>query len=193
MADLTNPGLFRFSGMYGAAYLMGPDTSPQLLSEVVEVSGAIEINRVDMPLVGRTSSGYKPGRETREGTIRLQKIDTKWEKRVYDYLSQGLDQRRANRDAGKPNLRPFTIQFEYDDPDALGIEKWQLNGCMIWRLPLGFAITDDVVEREYPLTWESEKPVYAFEAKTTTGPNGTTIAPSWYTGYGPPPVESTTT
>lgn len=180
MADNTNPGLYRFSGMYGAAYEGGGNT-PKLLSEVVEVSGAIEIGRTDMPLVGLTRNGYKPGRETREGTIRLQKIDTSWEMKVYQYLSQNLATRRHNRDQNRPNLRPFSIQFEYDDPDALGIEKWQLNGCMIWRLPLGFAITDDVVEREYPLTWESETPIYAFEAQTVTGPNGTSIQPRWFT------------
>lgn len=186
MADLSNQGLYRFSGMYGAAYRMGPGQTPELLTEVVEVSGAIEINRIDVPLVGRTSSGYKPGRESREGSIRLQKIDTSWEMEVYQYLSAGLEQRRRNRDAGLPNLRPFTIQFEYDDPDAIGIEKWQLNGCLIWRLPLGFSIADDVVEREYPLTWESETPIYSFKAKRTTTPQGTVIAPEWYAGYQPP-------
>ena len=186
MADLTNPGLFRFSGMYGAAYKVSSDSTPELLSEVVEVSGAVEINRVDMPLVGQTRSGFKPGRESREGTIRLQKIDTKWEMEVYKYLSQGLRQRRANRDAGLPNLRAFTIQFEYDDPDAIGIEKWQLNGCLIWRLPLGFSIADDVVEREFPMTWESETPIYAFSGKQTTTASGTIIAPDWYTSAPPP-------
>lgn len=188
MADINNPGLYRFSGMYGAAYIMGAGNTPRLLSEVVEVSGAIEIGRVDMPLVGRTSSGYKPGRESREGTIRLQKIDTSWEMMVYDYLSQSLTTRRKNRDNGTGNLRPFTIQFEYDDPDAVGIEKWQLNGCLIWRLPLGFAITDDVVEREYPLTWESETPVYAFKAEKGAGADASVIKPTWYTGYSPTPT-----
>ena len=182
MADNTNPGLYRFSGMYGAAYEMGQGQTPTLLSEVVEVSGAIEIGRTDMPLVGMTRNGYKPGRETREGTIRLQKIDTRWEWKVYQYLSQNLEQRRENRDKGIANMRAFTIQFEYDDPDAVGIEKWQLNGCMIWRLPLGFAITDDVVEREFPLTWESETPIYAFEAEAKTGTDGSTsIKPKWLT------------
>jgi hypothetical protein len=187
VADLTNPGLFRFSGMYGAAYRMTANEAPSLLSEVIEVSGAAEINRIEMPLVGQTRNGFKPGRESREGTLRLQKIDTRWEFEVWQFMSQGLAQRRANRDKGLPNLRPFTIQFEYDDPDAVGIEKWQLNGCLIWRLPLGFAITDDVVEREFPLTWESEQPVYAFQAKQSTGPGGvgTVVTPAWYTGYKP--------
>lgn len=178
MANEVNQGLYRFGGMYGAAY----DNSGQLLSEVVEVTGNVAINRLDIPLVGQTKGGYKPGRETREGTLRLQKIDTSWEMKVWNYLSQNLDQRRANRDSGTPNLRPFTIQLEYDDPDAIGIEKWSLEGCLLWQMPIGFAITDDVKELDFPLTWERETPIYAFSAKRTTIPGqGTVLSPSWYT------------
>lgn len=182
MASDTTQGLYRFSGMYGEAR----DSTGELLSEVVEVSGTVEIARIEVPLVGQTSNGLKPGRETRTGTLRLQKVDTTWEMKVYDFLSQSLDERRRRRDSGEQSLRPFTITFEYDDPDAVAIEKWKLEGCMIWSLPLGFSITDDVVERDYPLTWERETPVYAFTTKRTTTPAGTVLAPSWYTT--PPPV-----
>lgn len=174
----VNEGLFRYGGMYGSAWRDG-----RLLAEVVEVTGAAEVNRIEVPLVGQTKQGYKPGRETREGTLRVQKIDTKWELEVYNFLAAGLAQRRRNRDAGIPNLRSFTLLLEYDDPDALGIEKWQLNGVLLWRLPLGFSITDDIVEREFPITWESEAPIYAFEAKATaTGVPSAQYAP----GMGPP-------
>lgn len=176
MASDTNPGLFRYGGMYGAAYRAG-----ELLSEVIEVNGNSEINRIEVPIVGSTKQGYKPGREARDGTLRLQKVDTKWEMEVYQFLSASLQLRRWNRDHGRSNLRPFNIELEYDDPDAVGIEKWQLAGCLIWRLPLGFSITDDTVEREYPLTWESETPIYAFRAVRTTTAAGTVITPSWYT------------
>ena len=182
MATEQNPGLYHFSGMYGEAR----DATGQLLSEVVEVSGTVEIARIDMPLVGQTRSGFKPGRESRTGTLRLQKIDTSWEMKVYDFLSQSLEDRRRARDRGEQSIRPFTITFEYDDPDAVGIEKWKLEGCMIWSLPLGFSITDDTVERDYPLTWEREVPIYAFAAKRTTTPAGTVLSPNWYTA--PPPV-----
>lgn len=173
----TNDGLFRFSGMYGEAYRDG-----QLLMEVTEVSGAVEINRIEVPLVGRTSTGYKPGRETREGTLRVQKIDSSWEMEVYSFLAQGLAERRANRDAGLPNLRPFTLLLEYDDPDALGREKWQLNGCLLWRMPIGFSIGDDLVDREFPMTWESEQPLIAFRSKVSS--TGVPVA-EYYDGMGP--------
>jgi len=158
MPTSVNEGLWRFGGMYGAAYRNG-----KLLSEAVEVSGTVQINRLEVPLVGQTKTGYKPGRESREGTIRIQKIDAAWELEIYKYLSVNLEERRQKRDEGKPNLRPFQLQLEYDDPDALGAEVWQLDGCLMWAMPLGFNITDDIVEREFPLTWERETPLSAFE------------------------------
>lgn len=161
----VNEGLLRYGGMYGAAY--DPATGA-VLSELVEVTAAVEIGRIEVPLVGTTKQGYKPGRETREGTINIQKIDSKWEMELFRFLSQGLEQRRAARDSGDHTLlRPFTLVIGFDDPDALGREKWQLEGCLLWRLTMGFSITDDIVNREFPLTWENEVPLEAF----VRGPN----------------------
>ena len=159
MAGISvNEGLWRFGGMYGGAYRDG-----KLLAEAVEVSGSVQINRLEVPLVGATKTGYKPGRETREGTIRIQKIDSRWELEIFEFLTQSLAKRRQNRDAGIPNLRPFQLQLEFDDPDALGYEAWQLEGCLLWAMPIGYSVTDDIVEREFPLTWERETPLSAFE------------------------------
>jgi|1186.fasta_scaffold21242_2 hypothetical protein len=154
----VNEGLYRVGGMYGAAY-----RDSKLLAEVVEVTVAVEINRIEVPLTGSTKQGYKPGRETREGTINVQKIDSAWELEVYNFLSQSLADRRALRGSAGGALRPFSLLLEYDDPDALGYEAWQLDGCLLWRMQLGFAITDDIVNREFPLTWETERPVSAFK------------------------------
>lgn len=178
----VSDGLFRYGGMFGSAWRDGVQ-----LAEVVEVTGAVEVGRIEVPLVGQTRNGYKPGRESREGTLNIQKIDTKWEMEIYSFLSVNLRDRRRNRDAGRPTLRPFSVDIEYDDPDALGIEKWRLDGVLIWRLPLGFSITDDIVNREFPITWERETPIYAFSAvDTATG----VPAASWYPGFGPPPPTS---
>jgi hypothetical protein len=159
-----NDALMRMGGMYGSAWRDG-----LMLGEIVEVSATSEINKVEVPLVGTTQTGYKPGRTTREGTITCQKIDAKWEMEVWRFMSATLAERRAARDSGERLLKPFSLLLEYDDPDALGIEKWQLNGCLIWRLPLGFSISVDIVQREFPLTWESETPIDAFEAVRRAG------------------------
>lgn len=153
MAGVTD-ALRRFGGMYGEAY-----RDQELLSEAVEVTGAVEVNRIEVPLVGQTKQGYKPGRESREGTMRIQKIDSKWELELYRFLSTSLAQRRANRGQ---SLRTFDLSLRIDDPEAYDYEEWQLENCQIWRMPLGFSITDDIIDRELPLTWENERPLHAF-------------------------------
>jgi hypothetical protein len=162
MPSSTNAGLWKVGGMHGSAWRNGVQ-----LSEALEVSANIEIGRIEVPLVGSTKQGYKPGRESREGTITIQKADSAWEMEVYNFLSQSLAERRRNRGTGRGALRPFQLQLEFDDPDALGYELWQLDGCLIWRLPLGFGINDEVINRELPMTWESERPLAHFERTGT--------------------------
>lgn len=157
MPDFSD-ALSRIGGMYGSAWRDGI-----MLAESIEVSGSVEVQRIDVPLVGQMRNGHKPGRESREGTLRVQKIDTKWELEIYQFLNQNLAQRRQNRGTAAATIREFTLKLALDDPDAGGYEAWQLNGCKIWRMPLGFAITDDTIDREYPLTWESETPLSTFK------------------------------
>ena len=153
----TNPGLYRMGGMYGSAWRDGIQ-----LAEAVEVTAAVEINRVEIPIVGQTRQGYKPGRETREGTMNIQKIDSAWQLEVFEFLSTSLATRRARRGSGESPFRPFQLQIEIDDPEALDVEKWQLNGVLIWRMSIGFSITDDILNQELPITWESETPLRTF-------------------------------
>ena len=167
----NNEGLFRMSGMWGEAR----DASGRLLAEVTECSAAAEVQKINVPLVGTNRSGYKPGRVTREGTFRCQKIDAKWELDVYAFVSANLQQRRAMRGTGDSILRPFTLLVGYDDPEALGEEKWQLNGCLLWRLPLGFSIGDDIRDLEFPFSYETEIPLKAFVR--TGAPNAATGLP----------------
>lgn len=185
MAVATTPttsvseGLYRMSGMYGSAWRDGA-----LLSEVIQVTATVDVAQIDVPLAGQTKMGHKTGRETRAGTIQYQKIDTRWEMEVWSFLSQSLDQRRAARDAGTSSgLKAFRLLIELDDPDALGIEKWQLDGCQIYRLNMGFNIGDDITQQEIPMTWETETPIYAFQR--AAGAGGIAI-PKWFAGYGPP-------
>lgn len=169
----------RFGGMYGQAKRNG-----NVLAEVVTVTANVDIARVTVPLVGQTKQGYKAGRETREGTLSIQKIDAHWELEIYQFLSQTLVARRAARDllAQTPiantteSTRQFDLTIEIDDPDAWGREAWQLTGCQIWALPLGFSITDDLINREFPLTWEDETPEHAFTV-TTVGSGAQTVVP----------------
>jgi hypothetical protein len=176
----VSEALQRMGGMYGSAWRDGV-----LLSEVVQVTAAAEVAQIDVPLAGTINTGHKTGRVARTGTIQYQKVDTYWEMQVWQFLSQSLTDRRAARDRGQHSgIQSFQLLLELDDPDALGIEKWQLDGCQIYRLNLGFNIGDDLTQYEVPLTWESETPIYAFKKGVGAGGLAT---PVWYPGYGPPP------
>lgn len=154
----------RFGGMYGSAFKDGVE-----LLDAIEVGGATDIQRIDMALVGRTDTGRKPGRESSEGTLRIQKFDSYWEIFVHEFLNTNLETRRANRGTAKAGLRTFDLKVQYDDPETQGKEVWQLEGCQIWRLSLGFSIQDELVEREYPLTWQNARPIETFTIDRLTG------------------------
>jgi len=154
----------RIGGMYGSAFKDGVE-----LLDAVEVGGATDIQRIDMPMVGRTRVGYKPGRESSEGTLRIQKFDAMWEMFVYKFLSQSLAERRQQRGTQYATNRIFNLKIQYDDPESRGKEVWQLNGCQIWRMSVGFNIADEGVEREYPLTWEEATPIETFRIDRLTG------------------------
>jgi hypothetical protein len=159
MAEVgSSQGLYRISGMYGYAIMDG-----FVRAEITNVVATITIAKVEIPLVGATRMGIKPGRETRDGTFNIQKIDTHWEKYIHGYMSQSLAQRRKARGTQAGSMRSFSLQVWLDDPDALGAEVWQLNGCMLWDLPLGFDITQDVIDRSLSFGWETEKPLQSFE------------------------------
>lgn len=166
--------LLRYGGMYGSAW-----RDNTMLAEVVTVTANVDIARVEVPIVGSTRNGHKTGRETREGTMNIQKLDAKWEFEIWSFMSQGLEQRRKDRDDPNttPQSRTFDLHLQQDDPDALGMEEWVLRDCQLWSLPLGISISDDITEREFTLTWETEEPIYAFKAiRTDDG-----IRPSWLT------------
>jgi hypothetical protein len=153
------------SGMFGSAYRNGV-----LLSDAVAVSAPIAIGRITVPAVGSADESYKQGRTTREGTMEIQKIDTQWELEIFALLSATDDQRRAARDAGTPINPAFQLVVKLDDPEALGAERWQLDGVRMWNFEIGFSGGDDITSRQYQITWDSERPLTAFKrAKDAQG------------------------
>jgi hypothetical protein len=148
--------------MYGSAYRNGI-----LLQDAIEVSGNVAVARVEVPLVGTTRMGYKTGRSTREGTMRIQAIDSSWALQVWQFTSQSLQDQINNR--GK-TLPSFDLTIAINDPDAYDYEEWQLAGVQCWQMPIGFAITDDIIQREIPITWEGEVPTHVYVVNSTTNP-----------------------
>lgn len=150
----------RMGGAFGQAWRDGV-----MQTDVLEVQAGVEVGRADILLVGQRRMGHKMTRITPDGTLRTQKIDSRWELFVYNQTAMSDDQRRAYRDAGQMDLADptFSLKLVLDDPTGYGREAWQLDGCRIWSFNMGSSQADDSIEREYPLTWENERPIEAFE------------------------------
>lgn len=173
----VNDALWRIGGMHGRVL----DLSGNVLHETITLEATTQVDRINVPIVGTGRQGHKPGRETREGTMAIQKLDSAWEMSLYRWLSQSLDQRRRNRGRPEALMRPFSVIIEHDDPGALGYEQWQLDGCLVWALPMGMNVGDDLVQRELPLTWERETPLHAFERTGAVDQDG--LPAIRYVGY----------
>lgn len=154
--------LRRQGGMWGSAWREGA-----LLTDVVQVTGTVQRGRVEIPLVGQETVGYKPGRRSQEGSIVFQKVDTGWELQVYDAITIDVDELRRRRDAGQFGELDgtFDLLLKQDDPHSFGKEVWQLTDCQIWQLDLGINITDDFIQRELPLTFGKAVPVSTFRVE----------------------------
>lgn len=151
--------LRRFGGMWGSAWRDG-----RLLTDVVQVTGTTQRGRIEIPLVGQQSTGFKPGRLSSEGSIAFQKVDTGWEMDIFNAMTLDVDALRAARDAGNFGELDgtFDLLLKHDDPHAFGKEVWKLEGCMIWQLDVGINVTDDFIQREIPLTYNKAEPLRAF-------------------------------
>jgi hypothetical protein len=101
--------------------------------------------------------------------MRIQVIDSTWALEVYQFLGQSLATRIANRGTPQASPRAFDLTLTVNDPEAYDQESWQVENVIVWQMPLGFAITDDIIQREIPITWESETPLHAFVVNRTTG------------------------
>lgn len=154
---MPNESKGRISGMFGSAYRDG-----KLLADTVEVVAPVQLGRITVPAVGSADESYKQGRTTREGSLRVHKYDSSWEMELYALLSTSDDERRARRDAGNPLNPAFAIVLKLDDPEAYGVERWQLDGVRCWNFQMGFSGGDEITEREYQITWEMERPLTTF-------------------------------
>lgn len=156
--------LRRMGGMWGSAW----DDAGNMLTDVVRVTSTVARNRIEVPLVGRQSTGYKPGRITTEGSIAFQKIDTGWELRIYNALTMDVDALRVARDAGHFGELDgtFNLKLAEDDPHAFGKEVWQLKGCQIWQMEITMDTSEDFKQRELPMTFDTVTPIKTF---TVTG------------------------
>lgn len=145
--------------MWGSCWRDG-----RLLTDVVQVTGTTQRGRIEIPLVGQQSVGHKPGRQSSEGSIVFQKVDTGFELDVYNAMTLDVEELRKRRDAGEFGTLDgtFDLLLKHDDPHAFGKEVWRVVGCQVWQLDIGINVTDDFIQRELPMTYVKAEPVKSF-------------------------------
>jgi hypothetical protein len=163
-----NEALWRIGGMHGRVL----DANGNLLHEAISLAADVNIGKISVALAGTDRTGFKPGRQTREGTLTVQKLDTAWEMQVYKWMSLTLDEQREKRGTNEALMRPFSLMIEHDDPGALGLEKWQVDGCLIWQMGIAMNIGEELMQKQIPITWERETPLNAFVRTGSIEPNG---------------------
>lgn len=149
-----------------------------------DFTGRIAIERRELPRAGTNGVVYRRGRIAREGTLRVAKVDSRFEELFITYINKSTEQRRADRARGTDSFPVTELIIKLNDPESWGVEEIQLLGVRFWEIGIGFTM-NDMLERDVPVTWTSEKLVtgIARPDRTHGGPGGT--------GWAPPAGEQT--
>jgi hypothetical protein len=147
------PGFTRRSGRSGSVWEDG-----RMAGEVIQVEWNVAIQQIPVVIAGAWRTDHKPGGEERAGTFRVQDIHDKWALRVYNFL---VARREGNRAAAA--FPEFSVVTKLDDIGAPDETRWQLDGCQLFQYAGGHNQEDDLIVREIPFTFRSERPLHAFE------------------------------
>lgn len=93
------------------------------MAEVTALEAKVSLEKTEVNQVGTLAKGYKVTGIDGKGTLKMNKVTS--------YFIQKLS---ANTKAGKTTT--CTIISKLADPDALGAERIQLNGCTFDELTL---------------------------------------------------------
>lgn len=127
-------------------------------ADVTDVTGTVRQERRTVNMSGRRRASYKGGQVSGEGTLRFQKVDDRWEKDFFQHTSLSLKEQRELKKQGLLKSRAFPLLIVVDDPEAYGASYLKLGGVIVWEMPVGYSLTE-LIERELPITWETEEPV----------------------------------
>jgi hypothetical protein len=140
----------RVDGQWGEVWHQGV-----YQGDILEITGRIAIERREIPRAGTNNVAFRRGRVSREGSFRVGKVDSRFEKFILDMAGISVQQRRAARDQAVDLFPETWFMVRIDDPDSWGAEELQLLGVRFWEIPIGFTM-GDLLEREIPFTWEEE-------------------------------------
>jgi hypothetical protein len=126
--------------------------------EVVQVDWNVNITQIPVVISGAWRTDQKPGGEERVGTFMVQDVDDHWALRVYRFVVA-----RSNGDRSAAFFPEFSIITKIDDIGAPRATRWQLDGCQLFTYSGGFDQSTDLLTRQIPFSFRSERPLDAYE------------------------------
>lgn len=144
----------RRSGRSGTVWSEG-----KMLGEVTSIEWSVEVEQIAVPIPGTWQDGLKPGAEARRGTMRIDDVDDKWRRYVWQFL-----QARARGDrATAAEFPSFNIITQIDDIGAPAKTRWALRDCQLFSYSGGFSQQDQYLQRDIAFSFESDAPIDSFE------------------------------
>jgi hypothetical protein len=138
-------------GQYGEIYHEG-----HYQGDLASFTGRITIEQIPIKRAGTNQTVYRRGDINKGGTIVLNKVDSRFEKKLIDYANLSTDERRALRDAGIDPWPATDFIIKINDPDSWGGESLHIMGVRIWEMALGFE-PGSFISRDLPITWDQQK------------------------------------
>lgn len=147
------PGTARRSGRAGTVWMDG-----RMRGEIQQVDWNVNITQIPVIIAGAWTTDQKPGGEERPGTFMIQDVDDHFALLVYNFV---VARRNGQRNAAA--FPSFSIQTKIDDIGAPMATVWQLDGCQLFQYTGGFDQATDLLTRQIPFSFRSERPLQAFE------------------------------
>lgn len=143
----------RRSGRAGTVWSEG-----KMLGEVTSIEWSVEVEQIAIPIPGSWQDGLKPGAEARRGTMRIDDVDDKWRRYVWEFLEA---RKRGDR-ATAAEFPSFNIITQIDDIGAPAKTRWALRDCQLFSYSGGFSQQDQYLQRDVAFSFESDAPIDSF-------------------------------
>jgi hypothetical protein len=128
-----------------------------MLGQVIQVDWNVTIQQIPVLITGAWRNENKPGVEDRVGTFVFQDVDDSFTLQVYNFV---VARRTGDRSAAA--FPEFSLVTLLDDIGAPAVTRWQLDGCQLFSYSGGFNQADDLITRQIPFTFRTERPLDSF-------------------------------
>lgn len=136
----------------------GNDQPLEWIANATEITATMTIDRLEVRRAGSYFVQYKAGEITGEGTLTIDKVNSKFEEEFVNYVNTTSDGTTSRvlptyylhltlEDPGQPG-----IQWDENNKPKQGHEEIILSGVNFWTMPFGFSI-GDMVTRDLDFTF----------------------------------------